>query len=71
MPRVNWLHGVAEVVEDAGEGLEGPAFAAERFPDFAVVLEGPEGDKGIVGGAAAEDFGARVADVGVACNGST
>ncbi|KAA6412656.1 MAG: hypothetical protein FRX48_03648 [Lasallia pustulata] len=67
MPCVDRLHRVAQVVEHAGEGLKGPAGAAEGFPDPAVVREGPEGDERVVRGAAAEDFGARVADVGVSC----
>ena len=57
------LHGVANVVEEPGEGAEGPTGAAEGFPDGGVVGEGAEGDEGVVGGAAAEDFGAGVANV--------
>lgn len=41
--------------------------AAERFPDRGVVGKGTEGYQGVVGGAAAEDFGAGVADVRVPC----
>lgn len=37
------LHGVADGVEEAVEGVEGPACAAERFPDSGVVGEGTEG----------------------------
>lgn len=37
------LHGVADGVEEAVEGVEGPACAAERFPDGGVVGEGTEG----------------------------
>ena len=61
------LHGVADVVEEAVEGFKGPAGAAERLPDGGVVGEGSEGDEGVVGRAAAEDFGARVTDMRVSC----
>ena len=60
---MNRLHGVADGVEEAVEGIEGPAGAAKGFPDGSVVGEGAEGYKGVVGGAAAEDFSAGVADV--------
>lgn len=60
---MDWLHGVADGVEEAIEGVEGPAGAAEGFPDGGVVGEGAEGYEGVVGGAAAEDFCAGVADV--------
>ena len=58
---------VAEVVEQTGEGGEGPVGAAEGFPALTVVGEGPEGDECVVGGAAAEDFCAGVADVRISC----
>lgn len=61
--RMHWLHGVADGVEESVHGREGPAGAAEGLPDGGVVGEGAEGDEGVVGGAAAEDFGAGVADV--------
>lgn len=64
---MDWLHGVADVVEEAVEGFKGPAGAAEGLPDGGVVGEGSEGDEGVVGRAAAEDFGARVTDVRVSC----
>lgn len=64
---MDWLHGVADVVEEAVEGSKGPAGAAEGLPDGGVVGEGSEGDEGVVGRAAAEDFGARVTDVRVSC----
>lgn len=37
------LHGVADVVEESVEGFEGPAGAAEGFPNGGVVGEGAEG----------------------------
>lgn len=66
MPVMYGLHGVADIVKDACEGVEGPARAAALDPALAVVFEGAEGDEGVVAGAAAEDFGAGVADVTVA-----
>ena len=57
------LHGVADVVEESVEGFERPAGAAEGLPDCGVVGEGAEGYQGVVGGAAAEDFGSGVANV--------
>ena len=63
---MDWLHGVTDVVEKAVEGVEVPAGAAKGLPDGSVVGEGTEGDEGIVGGTAAEDFGSRMADVRVA-----
>lgn len=63
---VHGLDRVAQVVQHAGEGLEGPAFAALGFPSLAVVLEGAERDEGVVRGAPTEHLCARVADVRVA-----
>lgn len=63
---VDGLVGVAEVIDVAHHGLKGPALAALGDPAVHVVAEGAEGDEGVVGGAAAEDLCARVADVGVA-----
>lgn len=63
---VDGLNGVAQLVHQAHEVAEGPAFGAERLPDLQVVLEGAEGDEGVVRGAATEDLGSRVADVRVA-----
>ena len=57
------LYGVADFVDEAIEGFKGPADAATGLPDGGVVGERTERDEGIVGRAAAEDFGARVADV--------
>ena len=64
--RMDWLYGVADVVEKAIESVIIPAGAAKGLPDSSVMGEGTEGDEGIVRGAAAENFGARVADVRVA-----
>ena len=63
---MDWLYGIANVVEKPIEGVEIPAGAAKGLPNSSVMGEGTEGDEGIVGGAAAEDFGTRVADVRVA-----
>lgn len=43
MARMHWLDGVADRIEESVEGGEGPAMAAEGFPDGGVVGEGPEG----------------------------
>ena len=64
---MDWLDGVADVVEETVKGFERPAGAAEGFPDGGVVGKGAKGDEGVVGGAATEDFGARVSDVRVSC----
>lgn len=64
---MDWLDGVADFVDEAVEGFEGPAGAALGLPYGGVVGEGTERDEGVVGRAAAEDFGARVADVRVSC----
>ena len=64
---MDWLHGVADIVEEPVEGVEGPAGAAKGLPDCGVMGKGAKGDQGIVGGATTKDFGARVADVRVAC----
>ncbi len=50
---MDWLHGVADVVEKPIEGVEGPAGAAKGLPESGVMGEGAKGDEGIVGGAAA------------------
>lgn len=63
MPRMHGLNGVADGVEEPVKGIERPAGAAKGFPDGGVMGEGAEGYKGVVGGAAAEDFGAGVPDV--------
>ena len=57
------LNRVSDGVKEPVEGVEGPAGAAKGFPYGGIVGEGAEGDKGIVGGASAENFGAGVADV--------
>ena len=57
------LHSVADVVEEPVKGVKGPSSATEGLPDCGVMGEGAEGDEGVVGGAAAEDFGAGVADM--------
>lgn len=65
---VSWVHGldlVAQVVDEAHHGFEVPSCAAQTFPYLTIIFEGSEGDQGIVGGAASEDFGAGVSDVGV------
>jgi hypothetical protein len=48
MPLVNGLNGVAEVVEDTHEGLEGPSSAALRLPSLAVILKWSERDESVV-----------------------
>jgi len=42
MPGVHGLDSVPKIVEQTGEELKRPILAAERFPDFAVVLKGTE-----------------------------
>lgn len=64
---VDGLNGVAQVVQDAGEGIEGPASAAGLLPSLAVVFEGTERDQGVVAGATAQNLCARVTDVAVTC----
>ncbi|PSR74455.1 hypothetical protein BD289DRAFT_217930 [Coniella lustricola] len=67
--RVHGLDRVAQLVHEAHEVGERPAGGAERLPDLEVVLKGAERDEGVVRRAAAQDLGARVADVRVACGG--
>ncbi len=63
MAGVHRLDLIAEIVDQAGHGLEVPAFAAHALPYLAVVFEGSEGDEGVVGGTASEDFCSRVSDM--------
>lgn len=64
---VNGLNGIAEVVQNAGEGLKGPALATLLFPPLAVIFKRTERDEGIVAGATAQDLSARMTDMAVAC----
>lgn len=64
---MDWLYGVADFVDEAVEGFEGPAGAALGLPYGGVVGEGTERDEGVVGRAAPEDFGTRVTNVRVSC----
>jgi hypothetical protein len=64
---VHRLEGVAQVVNDAGEGLKVPALAALGHPVTAIILEGTEGDQSVVGGATTEDLRAGVTDMAVTC----
>lgn len=64
---VDGLERVAQIVNNTGEGLERPTFAARFLPQAGIVLEGSERDEGVVAGAATEDLGARVTDITVAC----
>ena len=66
---VHRLEGVAQVVNDAGEGLKVPALAALGHPVTAIILKGTEGDQSVVGGAATEDLRAGVANMAVTCGG--
>ena len=66
MARMNWLDGIAEVVEEPIEGVERPAGAAKRLPDGGIMREGTKGYEGVVGRTASKDFGTRMADVRVA-----
>ena len=61
------LEGVAQVVNDAGEGLKVPALAALGHPVTAIILERTEGDQSVVGGATTEDLRAGVTDMAVTC----
>jgi hypothetical protein len=49
---VHGLDGVAQAIDDAGEGLEVPTLAALGDPVLAVILEGAEGDESVVARAA-------------------
>ena len=62
---MDWLYGVTDVVEKTVEGVEIPAGATKGLPDGSVMGEGTKRNESIVGGAAAEDFGSRMADVRV------
>lgn len=66
VPLVHGLYSVLEVVQATCEGLEVPARAALCLPSLRIVFKGTERNEGVVARAATEDFGARVADVGVA-----
>jgi hypothetical protein len=61
------LNGIAQVVQNAGEGIKGPALAALLFPPLAVIFERTERDKGVMTGATAENLGTRVTDMAVTC----
>jgi hypothetical protein len=63
---VHGLESVTQAIDHAGEGLKVPALAALGDPVLAVILEGAERDQSVVTGAAAQDFGAGVADEAVA-----
>jgi hypothetical protein len=63
---VHGLDGVAQTIDDAGEGLEVPTLAALGDPVLAVILEGAEGDESVVARAAPQDLGARVTNMTVA-----
>lgn len=63
MAGVHGLDLVAEVVDEAGHGLEVPAVAAHAFPYLTVVFKGSEGDQGVVGGTATKDLCSRMSDV--------
>lgn len=67
MAGVHRLKGVAQVVNDAGEGLKVPALAALGHPVAAIILERTEGDEGVVARATTQDFRAGVADMAVTC----
>lgn len=56
--RMHRLHRVAQLVHEPHKVVELPARGAQRLPDLEVVLKRAEGNEGVVGGAAAEDFGA-------------
>ena len=58
---------VAQIVNQTHHGLEVPPFAAHALPYLAIVLEGPERDQCVMGGAATEYFRAGMPDVRVAC----
>lgn len=66
MTGVHGLDGVAQVIDDTGEGLKVPALAALAHPVAAVVLKGTEGDQSVVARATSEDLGPGVADMAVA-----
>lgn len=61
--RVHWLNSVPQIIEQAREKRKRPILHTLGFPDLAIIFERPEGDEGIVGGAASEDFGSRMPDV--------
>lgn len=62
---VHGLNGVAQVINDTGEGLKVPALAALGHPVAAIILEGTERDESVVAGATTQDLCARVADMAV------
>jgi hypothetical protein len=66
---VDRLHGVAQVVNDASEGLEVPALAALGHPLAAIILKGTERDQSVVARATTQDLGAGVADMAVTWKG--
>lgn len=63
MAGMDWLNCVAKFIEDASESRKGPASTALSLPSSTIIFERAEGDESIVGGAATEDFGARMTDM--------
>jgi hypothetical protein len=61
--RVNWLDLVSEIIDESHHGLKIPAFASHAFPHLTVIFKWPEGNQGIVRGAASENFGSGVSDM--------
>lgn len=64
---VHRLESVAQVVNDAGEGLKVPTLAALGHPVTTIILERTERDEGVVTRATTQDLRAGVADMAVTC----